>query len=215
MKKVVILSDTHNQLFHAAVPDGDVLIHCGDATALGTIREIIDFGNQMRKYRHKHKIFIPGNHDILFEQDFKRAKEALGEGIKTLLDQEVTIEGLRIWGSPWTPDLHDWAFGLKRGEELKKKWQSIPTGIDILITHGPPFGILDLTTTGDNAGCEALTEEVVRIGPKVHCFGHIHSGYGVEIIGGIQFVNASICREDYQGLNLPIVIELDENRIGI
>lgn len=90
----------------------------------------------------------------------------------------MTIEGINIYGSPWQPWYHDWAFNLERGEEIKKKWDLIPQGVDVLITHGPPHKILDKTIEGVDAGCEMLVEAIKRVKPKIHVFGHIHEARG-------------------------------------
>jgi len=90
----------------------------------------------------------------------------------------VIIEGVKFYGSPWQPRFFDWAFNLDRGEEIKKKWDLIPMDTDVLITHGPPYGILDLTHEGEKVGCEELMKAVLRVQPKIHIFGHIHEAYG-------------------------------------
>ncbi|MCJ1407989.1 hypothetical protein MMC19_002061 [Ptychographa xylographoides] len=96
-----------------------------------------------------------------------------------------------IYTSPYTPEFYGWAFAYERHEDRYspskavsqfKATTPIPSfpAIDILLTHGPPYGILDETSHGDNAGCENLLAAVGRCRPRVHCFGHIHEGYGAE-----------------------------------
>jgi Icc-related predicted phosphoesterase len=102
----------------------------------------------------------------------------------------------------------DWAFNLQRGPALREKWALIPEGTDVLITHGPPFGILDWTARGERVGCEDLLEAVRRVKPRLHVFGHIHEGYGEHEQDGTRFVNASICTEAYQPTNAPIVVDV-------
>jgi hypothetical protein len=125
-----------------------------------------------------------------------------------LEDSEVVIEGLRIWGSPWQPAFFDWAFNLPRGPALRAKWQKIPTGVDILLTHGPPQGILDVVPRGDAVGCEELRAELSRIRPRLHVFGHIHHAYGQLEADGTRYVNAAICDEAYQATHPAIVVDL-------
>lgn len=230
--KVVFISDTHNQHKDLKIPSGDILIHCGDATGMGTMAEIQEFNNWLRRQPHKHKFFIPGNHDKLFEKDPKFAKSLI-TGAKVLVDKLVEVEGLKIYGSPYQPTFGvGWVFNLDRGEAIAKKWAQIPSGIDILVTHGPPHNILDKVVqvyTQDPGmgrmsgrviqrvayvGCEELIKVVEKIKPRVHAFGHIHYSYGMDKKlwdDGKEtvFINASICTEQYKPLNVPIVIDID------
>ena len=207
MKKIVCLSDTHNCNENITVPEGDVLIHSGDATIHGTVEEIVRFDRWFSALPHKHKIFVAGNHDLLFETQPERAQGLLSRNIIYLQDSSVSIEGINIYGSPWQPRFFDWAFNLNRGAEMAKKWKLIPAEVDILITHGPPFGILDQTPFGDNAGCEELLKKVTQVRPKAHIFGHIHNGYGAGEKFGVKFFNACNCSEDYIPANPPLVFE--------
>ena len=208
MLRIVCLSDTHNFNEEITVPDGDVLIHAGDATMRGTIDEIVFFNQWFKKQPHRHKIFVAGNHDWLFETNNRLARELLDDLICYLQDSHIEIEGLKIYGSPWQPRFYDWAFNLRRGEEIAEKWKMIPADTDILVTHGPPHEILDLTPNGDSAGCEELRKIVEKIRPKVHIFGHIHSGYGTIEKFGVKFINASNCDESYSPINPPIVFDI-------
>ncbi|HEX8564708.1 MAG TPA: metallophosphatase domain-containing protein [Pyrinomonadaceae bacterium] len=208
MPRIVLLSDTHNCNEQISVPGGDVLIHAGDATNRGQVDEIVAFNEWFSGFPHKHKIFVAGNHDWLFETRPKYAQSLLAKNVVYLQDSAVEISGLKIYGSPWQPRFFDWAFNLNRGGEMAEKWKLIPNEVDILITHGPPFGILDETPRGDFAGCEELRKRVEEIRPQLHVFGHIHFGYGTEAKFGVRFVNASNCDEDYSPTNLPIVVDL-------
>jgi len=204
--RVVCLSDTHNR--EIVVPGGDLLIHAGDLTMRGTENEIIKFNAWFGALPHKYKVLIAGNHDWLFQLDPSGAEGLLDDGIIYLRDSSVEIEGLKIYGSPWQPRFYEWAFNLDRGEEMAGKWRLIPDDTDILITHGPPNGILDRTVDGDHAGCEELYKKVRAIKPRAHIFGHIHEGYGTATEGDTRFVNACNCDERYRQLNPPIVFDL-------
>jgi len=211
MPKIVCLSDTHNCNEQIIVPDGDILIHAGDATIRGTIDEIVMFNEWFRNLPHKHKIFVAGNHDWLFETNNRYARKLLDSSIHYLQDSSVKVGNLKIYGSPWQPRFFDWAFNLMRGAELADKWKLIDDDTDVLITHGPPFGILDEVPRTDwieNTGCEELRKRVEIIRPKLHIFGHIHCGYGTTEQFGVQFVNASNCDESYEPTNAPMVIDL-------
>ena len=100
------------------------------------------------------------------------------------------------------------AFNLPRGRPLRKKWKRIPEGIDILVTHGPPAGILDRTFAGIHVGCADLLAATRRVRPTLHVFGHIHKSYGSTKISGTTFVNAAICNEESLPSNKPVVIDL-------
>ncbi|MGH9948517.1 MAG: metallophosphatase domain-containing protein [Pyrinomonadaceae bacterium] len=213
--RIVCISDTHNCNSQIVVPDGDILIHSGDATITGTVEEIKRFNAWFESLPHKHKIFVAGNHDWLFERNNDLARLLLNTKIIYLEDSSVEIDGLKIYGSPWQPRFYDWAFNLMRGAELAAKWKLIPNDIDILITHGPPNGILDEVPRQwgiDYKGCEELrkrVEEVAAFGRlKLHVFGHIHCGYGMQEKFGVKFVNASNCDEAYNPVQKPNVIDI-------
>ena len=215
MPRIVCVSDTHNCNEKIIVPDGDILIHAGDATSAGSVDEITVFNRWFASLPHKHKIFVPGNHDWLFERNEPAAASLLDESITYLRDSSAEISGLTIFGSPWQPKFYDWAFNLSRGAELAEKWARIPDEVEILITHGPPQGILDLVPTRfgeSHEGCEELRERVERISffgrLDLHVFGHIHCGYGTHEEFGVKFVNASTCDEQYCPIQPPIVIDL-------
>ncbi len=212
--KIVCLSDTHNCNELIDVPNGDVLIHAGDATGRGTVAEIQEFNKWFSNLPHKYKIFVAGNHDWLFETNNFYAQTLLGKDIIYLQDSAVEIEGLKIYGSPWQPRFFDWAFNLMRGAEMAEKWKLIPNDTEILITHGPPNGILDAVQREyfvENTGCEELIKKVEELSNdslKLHIFGHIHCGYGQTEKFGVTFVNASNCDEAYEPSQPPIVIEI-------
>ena len=213
--KIVCLSDTHNCNEQINVPDGDVLIHAGDATIRGTVPEILAFNRWFAALPHPHKIFIAGNHDWLFETDNSLARSLLDKSIIYLQDNFTEIGGVKIYGSPWQPRFFDWAFNLMRGKELAEKWRWIPSDTNVLVTHGPPHKILDAVPRQyfvENTGCEELWKRIEQMAPlgklKLHLFGHIHCGYGTREELGVKFVNASNCDEEYQPTQPPIVVEL-------
>lgn len=204
--KIVCLSDTHMSHEDVKIPDGDVLIHSGDATCSGNLVEVSAFCEWFRKFPHKHKIFVAGNHDWLFQDDPGIARQ-LTRDFHYLQDSSIEIEGLKFYGSPWTPRYGWWAF-MVDGEDLKRKWDMIPQDVDVLITHGPPDGILDMAGPSRHAGCNYLRDALVRVHPKLHIFGHIHYGHGELIQAGTHFVNAAICDDYNNKLNEPVVVEI-------
>jgi Icc-related predicted phosphoesterase len=210
--KIVCISDTH--LMHLEhdmnIPDGDILIHAGDATFIGKLHEVAQFNEWFSALPHKYKIFVAGNHDFLFERNQSVALQLLDSSIIYLQDKMVEIEGLKIYGAPWQPRFYDWAFNLDRGASMLGKWQQIPDGIDILVTHGPPYGIGDKTPRGELVGCEDLLREITtRIKPRVHVFGHIHEGYGRYDVDGIIYLNSSLLDGVYIPKNAPHILELE------
>lgn len=209
MPRIVIISDTHG--LHdemGPIPDGDILIHAGDLTRQGLFAELTGLNEFFRALPHKYKICIAGNHDFCFEQDKDRSKAMLTD-VTYLQDKVVSVMGLRVYGSPWQPRFCDWAFNLDRGEPLKKVWARIPRNTDILVTHGPPFGIADLRDVDHkNVGCRDLLAAVRLIKPKLHVFGHIHCSHGIIEQDGTTFVNAAICDEEYRPVNSAVVVDI-------
>lgn len=214
--KICFISDTHlrHQSYQIDVPECDLLIHSGDACIEGKREgEVIAFFDWFKELPSRHKVFIAGNHDWLFESNPEAARKLIPENVCYLQDSETTIGGLRIYGSPWQPEFCEWAFNLKRGWPLRKKWEMIPAGIDILVTHGPPMGILDWSKFGnEHAGCADMRQELNRVKPKIHAFGHIHGDYGTAQWAGTLFVNSSLCDEAYVANRPPIMVEMEPGK---
>lgn len=209
--KCVLISDTHlrHKRSYFPIPEGDILIHSGDACLQGDKYEVRDFFEWWTTLKAKHKIFVAGNHDWLFQKDPVLARSMVPKDTIYLQDSSVVVEGLKIYGSPWQPEFQDWAFNLPRGWPIRQKWEAIPSGIDILITHGPAMGFLDFSRFGDeHVGCADLRQELHRIKPKMHVYGHIHGDYGWMEWNGTLFVNAAICDEAYKPTHDPIVVEV-------
>ena len=210
--KVVAISDTHCRLRKVEIPEGDILLHSGDLTFRGDVAEISQELRELERIakKFKHGVYAcPGNHDWLIERNPTLMEQMYKDaGVTLLHDKSAIVEGMVVYGSGWTPWFCDWALNVPRGQEIADKWAYIPDKVDILITHGPPAGILDITPHGESVGCEDLWKRVVKVKPQLHVFGHIHGGYGVKHFEGITFVNASTCDEMYKPINKPIVIEL-------
>lgn len=205
--RIVCVSDTHGRGREISVPNGDVLVHAGDLTGTGTLAQIAKEAAWLRSLPHPAKIVIAGNHDFGFQHEPGPARAAM-EGLVYLEDEEAAVAGLRVWGSPWQPWFHDWAFNLDRGAPIRAKWDLVPSGVDVLVTHGPPQGVLDRTTDGHVVGCEELLVAVARVRPRLHVFGHIHEAYGALERDGTRFVNASTCDARYRPVHRPVVIDL-------
>jgi Icc-related predicted phosphoesterase len=209
MPRIVAISDTHGFYHDINIPDGDILVHAGDITGQGTFECLEDFNEWLGAQPHKHKIVIAGNHDWCFEWDNALCRSILSNGLY-LQDESVIIEGIKFYGSPWQPVFFDWAFNLNRGKDLAEKWAMIPGDTEILVTHGPAYGILDEVSDETrllNVGCQDLFDAILRVKPKVHIFGHIHEGYGETTQDDVHFVNASINTSRYRPTNPPIIID--------
>jgi len=214
--RLVAISDTHGLHRAVNVPDGDVLIHAGDCLRLGNLTEVEDFADWFSLQPHRYKILIAGNHDKVFESQNYLVKSIIPDNIYYLQDSSVEICGKLFYGSPWTPIFFNWSFMKVRGESLARIWSLIPDEVDILITHGPPYGQGDLappykTRHPRTAGCLELLKRVQETQPRVHIYGHIHAGYGItksDELPMTTFVNASISTETYAPTNKPIIIDI-------
>ncbi|MCX6181895.1 MAG: metallophosphatase domain-containing protein [Bacteroidetes bacterium] len=206
--RIILISDTHNQHHKVVLPEGDVLLHAGDISGRGTKKEVQDFLSWFSAQPHKHKVFIAGNHDFFIQQNHNEFLSMLPSNITYLEDKLVEIGGLKIYGSPWTPEFMNWAFMKPAGAEMKKQWDLIPDGIDILLTHGPAFGALDVIFSGLSVGCTELSKAIERVNPKYFVFGHIHEGHGSLIKGYTQYINASVLNENYLLIHEPIVVNI-------
>ena len=216
--KMTYISDTHGKHEHLTskaynniLGSGDVLVHAGDCTNVGKVGEIKDFLDWFSNTDYTHKIFIAGNHDFGFELVHDIAPEYKEKGVHYLYDSEVVIDGVKFYGSPWQPEFFDWAFNLPRGEKLAEKWSLIPGNTDVLITHGPAYGMLDWVPSNQRVGCQDLFHRVMEVQPKIHVCGHIHCAYGQKYFNGVEFLNAAVLNERYQYENKPIKLEFDPN----
>lgn len=214
MPKLVLISDTHgrHKYFQDELPTGDIIIHAGDISTIGRIeeiREFLDWFSSLEQY--KHKIFIAGNHDFGLQRFPKELEEEIGIKYPNLIylnDSGVTVEGYKFWGSPWTPWFNNWAFNLDVYQQVNH-WDKIPIGTEVLITHGPPYGVLDEVERpryGEeiNKGCKYLGERIAKL-PflQLHVFGHIHEARGGRNIKGVRYVNASqltLSYKPYKGI---------------
>lgn len=216
--KIVALSDTHNRHDDILVPAGDVLVHAGDFTVNGTLYEVRPFLEWFSSLPHKHKLLIAGNHDRVFQDAPELARSILSEypGVTYLEDSGVCLEGsneasVMFWGSPWrcVDHVSSWVFS-DFDENLGRKYGLIPGHVDVLITHGPPYGVGDQIDgpEDDHLGSTTLLQCVDQLKPKLHIFGHIHQGYGTYTLDKTVLVNAAILDGSYVPVNQPMVLEV-------
>ena len=184
--KVTCISDTHAQHEELDLDGGDLLIHTGDLTEYGTPAETEHFLTWFESQPFEYKVFIAGNHDFEFEHIDSYKVPA---GVYYLQNSGVTLAGLNFWGSPYTLSSFGMAFELSPAQ-IATVWNQIPSGLDFLMTHLPPYGILD-RQGNEYWGCPTLLETVLERKPKYHIFGHAHQGYGCLEKHGIQFLNVA------------------------
>jgi predicted phosphodiesterase len=217
--KILVISDTHTQ--HDKIPlkyllnesnEFSMIIHSGDVSYRGSKSEIRNFLDWYSKLPYKYKIFIAGNHDFFFEEAPEyEINSLLNEypNIIYLNDSGIDVEGVKIWGSPVTPYFNNWAFN-RVEENITPHWNLIPLDVEVLITHGPVNGCLDMTLGGEMVGCPFLLKKIEKMGKlKFHICGHIHEGYGIyKSKDGKTFINASVLDVRYILKNKPIEIEI-------
>jgi len=216
-----MISDVHCKFNKLIIPECDILLSTGDYSFLGEPHEVKNFHEWLNKQDAKHIISVQGNHEKGVEKNFALSKQIAEEAcprVHFIEEGLIELEGLKIWCSAMTPYFHNWAYNRYRGDEIKRHWDRIPFDIDALATHGPPYGILDPVlrfdvgkgeVVVDHVGCKDLLDRIKELkNLKLHCFGHLHSGYGIVDLNGVKYANAAICDENYKPSNIPIVVEL-------
>jgi len=207
---ITFISDTHShhELMTQDLSGGPILVHCGDVSNRGRESEVIEFLEWFHSLPYTHKIFIAGNHDFIFQ---KTNNIVIPDGIHYLFDSSVIIEGIKFYGTPWQPWFYDWAFNLPvGGNALREKWAAIPNNTDIVIVHGPPFGILDTVARGGvHVGCRLLAERLLEIKPNICAFGHIHEAFGTTTVDKTTYINASMLDLRYEYTNKPMIIKYE------
>lgn len=193
--RIVGLADTHLRHEELEIPDGDVLVHAGDALQHGDLEELRRAAGFFGALPHAKKVFVAGNHEVCLEKRPKEARAMLEDaGFVYLEDSSAEIDGIVFYGAPWQPKFRIWAFGAKRGAELAAKWKKIPKGVDVLVTHGPPHGYGDRIEWGGairRVGCVDLAERVRELAPPLHLFGHIHQDAGMWEEGATIYANVT------------------------
>lgn len=220
MTTFCLISDTHCQYGKIVIPECDILIHAGDACGHGTMTEFRSFASWFDSQEQaKHKFYIPGNHDRAVEGSLLEAK-GLFVHIKLLCDEFEDAEGFRIFGTPWTPEYQGLAFqgddtgGRKpRFRNLERHFGLIPK-CDILVCHGPSYGIHDSLYQEERIGSVHLREAIKRINPLLFVCGHVHNDRGLSKIDNTFYVNASICHGiENESLHAPICLDLFQVKI--
>lgn len=219
--KIVATSDIHGRIpwneLVETIPSCDVLIIAGDLLpnhyrdgtmdAYWQLNQLDQFNRAARKIRAGKILLVPGNHDWVFEAGLHR--EIVSPAYTSLLDESITVDGVTFYGTPWVPAFCDWAFNVEKDSDLMQRLRDKIAPCDVLITHGPAYGILDTTIDGRNVGCRKLRERIRRITPKVHIHGDIHESFGTLDYGETSHYNVSMVDVNYQPINPVVEINLD------
>jgi Icc-related predicted phosphoesterase len=210
MMRIAVIADTHSQERKLSLQPGDLLLHNGDIMTDGwRSSEIDNFIAWMKDQPYTHKVVIAGNHDHMLEKGMRSLADV--EGIVYLENSGVELAGVKIWGSPVTPFFYNWAWNVQP-HLIHETWDTIPSGLDILMTHGPAAGTLDSITPGSMPlGCYDLQLAIERTRPKVHTCGHIHGGHGIKRHpNGMISINASVIDERYVFRHQAYYLNRDE-----
>ncbi len=232
--RIICISDTHGQ-HHSlgTLLECDVLVHTGDAVtqfspnADPKPNDFEDFLEWFGAQPAQHKLFVAGNHDfgLFFANSRKRYEAMMPDGVTYLRDQEIVIDGLKFYGTPWQPHFCDMAFNIRDHKERSSKYALIPEDTNVLLTHCPPKQIGDRFPPSKEyqrayprkqwqyGGCGALAKRIQELEElRLHSFGHIHYAAGYSEIKGTYFVNAALSGESpYEIVNEPTIVDLFEH----
>lgn len=204
--RIICISDTHNKHESLLIPSGDIIVHAGDFTESGTKGETERFLKWFSRLPHSYKILVPGNHDFYMEKHLEDLHSIVPKNIHVLINRELTIQNIRFWGSPYTPGDGSWAFNETQGVNMLKHWENIPAHTDLLITHSPPYGILDELDNKIHIGCDKLAKIINKLCLPYHIFGHVHNDYGIVRTRDTVFLNACSLDNRYRTINAPLVV---------
>jgi Icc-related predicted phosphoesterase len=212
-KTFCFISDTHckHKQVDIDLTGVDFLICTGDFTSVGKEHEVHNFNKWIGSLGmdKEHIIVVCGNHDFWFERNTRNRIDQVCTNFTYLQEEAYECEGVKFYGAPHQPEFYNWAFNVPRGEPLRKIWAKIPDDTDVLLTHGPPWSILDRNREGTCCGCEELQLRVEELDLKIHAFGHIHESHGVIEKDGTIYVNGSILDRNYNVAFKPTVFDID------
>ena len=229
--RIVATSDTHYPPFvrrldmmlntvwdpTIPIPDGDVFVHAGDLMRMGYPDEWGPAVEWLARLPHKHKFYVPGNHDFHLQVYPGPALQQLRQAGVTVVglpgnDQYASVRlpnGMRMLGLPYVTNLPRWAYNTTEETlraHLLKVWA--PGEQDIIVSHMPVKGFLDVADNGLHAGCKAYRAYLDMMKPKVWISGHIHEGYGTVAYNHTRLYNVAMCNRDYKHANAPMIVEV-------
>ncbi len=226
---IVVFSDNHGVIDFDLPKDIDLLLIAGDITPFTgsqhSAYQRLWFDNNFLPFienKAKNIVFVAGNHDRMFEKIMKSNEEdsfraTLPKHIHYLRDSMIELDGLKIYGTPFTPMFCNWFF-MDDENGLDRRFSKIPENIDILLSHGPAFGLSDMISQrcdiGKNCGSTTLLKHVQRVNPTYFFSGHIHSAnhilsdfvYNNKVT---KYANVSILDEYYEPLYIPLTVPLN------
>jgi len=200
------ISDTHEQHEDLVVPkDIDIVMHTGDSSNPRSPSMNEEMARVFFEWYSDlyipHKIYVPGNHDTAFYAKYILPEEY--PKITFLENRAVTINGKKIYGSPYTPNFGSgWAYNMG-SSSIEANWKGIPRDTNILLTHGPPYGVMDLAPRDIHAGCPKLLNAIEEMSElELHIFGHIHSNNVTR--------NSGVLTEEFISINASVVNDYHE-----
>jgi Icc-related predicted phosphoesterase len=209
---LVLFGDTHELHREVEVPAGDILICVGDFTMfIKSLSAIEDFNEWLGELPHRHKIVVPGNHEFFLESNPER--RSLLDNANVLIDESLQIGGLTIYGSPVTP-LYGAAFGKSSAKDRERHWRKVPNDTHVLVTHGPPFGILDRPSDeAERMGDPELRNRVSGLPSlRLHVFGHVHGAHGAVEQDDVTFTNVALMGHLGDLSQAPTVLRMTSKR---
>lgn len=221
--RIAMISDVHTKWHNLVIPECDVLISAGDYSWRGERQIVKEYHEWLSKQNAGIVISVQGNHELWVEKNWEEAVSlvwGIDRTIQFVKEESFEWQGVKFHCSAVTPEFCNWAWNVDRGEKIKRHWNAIPDDTQVLVTHGPPWGIRDtIAEDGENLGCKDLLNRIGSLHHlKLHVFGHIHggSGYSTRVFNWeedpkrtVCFVNSSICDENYHAVNPVRVLDLE------
>jgi Icc-related predicted phosphoesterase len=206
---LVLCSDTHELHEDLVMPQGDILLYAGDLSFFSRSLDAIDsFNEWLHGLPYRHRLMTLGNHELLFEQK-PLLIDSLLDGATVLVNDSVEVEGLKVFGSPTTTHLGT-AFGVPRSEARRQLWARVPDDTNVLLVHGPPYGVLDgMAGSDEHVGDPELLARISELRElRLVVFGHVHAAPGIVERNGVTFVNASMLGSSGSIERAPIVLRI-------
>lgn len=212
--RLVAISDTHTAHNSLVIPECDILVCAGDV--VNHDDDISVFTEWLEWFSSQNatlKLFVPGNHDQICWDEQEKCKDLCEKAyVQMIVNESIELLGYRFWCSPYTPKYGPYQFMLPR-DQMHFVWDNCHESTDIVVTHGPPRGILDLTSKMEHAGCLSLREMLQRVQPFLFICGHIHEGAGIAELGNITCVNATNYQVRDGKIRQPTVIDIDRKKV--